>query len=532
MKHAVLFMILNLWCLSGLPAQTSCPVIPLPLEAEPGTGTFVLSRKTPVTFNSGLIRETVAYFKAALLEKTGIPLAVEKITGKTPVITFELEEGDALAPDESYTLQVTTEGISVRAKTLAGMFNGTVSLLHLAFNSQTDGERIAVEAWNISDSPAYSWRGLMLDVSRYFIPKPKLLSLIDWMAFYKLNRLHLHLTDEPAWRLEIKKYPRLAEIGGQGDYNDPDKPARYYSQRDILQIVNYAASRNITVIPEIDMPGHATAANRAYPEYSGGGSEKHPEFTFNPGKEETYTYLGDILRETRALFPSGILHLGGDEVSFGNDKWLNDKGVLKKMQENGWKDVKQVELGFMRRMADTVLAMGARIAAWDELAETELPVDKTIIFWWRHDKPEQLYKALEKGYRTVICPRLPYYFDFVQDSTHRSGRTWNGKYNALYDVYSFSVRDLAKGADASKVLGVQANLWTETVTATERVDYLLFPRMAALSESAWTRDRKNFKDFTNRLNSHFRWYQQAGLYYYNPENPGETPEPVYPKKKN
>src|SRR5690606_13307445 len=170
---------------------------------------------------------------------------------------------------------------------------------------------IAIPAWEITDQPRYAWRGLMLDESRHFFGKEKVKSILDWMAFYKLNRFHWHLTDEPAWRLEIKKYPLLTLIGGIGSFTDGAAPAAYYTQQQIHEIVAYAAERNITVIPEIDMPGHATAANRAYPEYSGGGTEAHPHFTFNPGKEDTYAYLTDILRETNALFPSQLLHLGG-----------------------------------------------------------------------------------------------------------------------------------------------------------------------------------------------------------------------------
>ncbi|MFP4367730.1 MAG: family 20 glycosylhydrolase, partial [Bacteroidales bacterium] len=170
----------------------------------------------------------------------------------------------------------------------------------------------------IREDPEYGWRGIMLDESRHFFGKDKVKSILDWMVYYKLNRFHWHLTDSPGWRIEIKKYPKLGHVGGIGNHTDPFTPAEFYTQEDIKEIIAYAKERKIVVIPEIDMPGHATAANHAYPEYSGGGSERYPDWTFHPGREGTYQYLTDILREVDALFPSQMVHLGGDEVSCGN----------------------------------------------------------------------------------------------------------------------------------------------------------------------------------------------------------------------
>ncbi|MBC9796548.1 beta-N-acetylhexosaminidase [Sinomicrobium weinanense] len=526
------FCITTILCLAvSLPvaAWQNCPVIPLPQEAVKGNDTFLLSEKTPLVVASDVLRSTADYFRSQVIKFAGISLSEAKGSDDTPAIRLELteEKGDK----EAYELHIDSGGITIRASGVPGVFNGTVSVLQLIANTGKSGGQVKIPAWQIRDAPQYSWRGLMLDVSRYFIPKEKIVSLLDWMAFYKLNRLHLHLTDEPGWRIEIKKYPRLASVGGVGDQNDPHKPAQYFTQEDIAEIVEYAGKRNITVIPEIDMPGHATAANRAYPQYSGGGSEQHPEFTFDPENEDTYAYLTGILKEVNGLFPSRMLHLGGDEVSFGNDKWIQSRGIKELMSRHGLKDVREVEYHFMKRMADSVYAMGANLLAWDELADTDLPADKTILFWWRHDKPEQLHKALERGYRTVICPRLPYYFDFVQDSTHNSGRKWGGKFSPIKDVYHFSAGDWTQGKATGKILGVQANLWTETVTSIKRLDYLLFPRIAALSESAWTTDRDDLPFFMKRLEDHLELYRSEKIYYYNPLKPETTPEPVYTKKK-
>ena len=314
----------------------------------------------------------------------------------------------------------------------------------------------------------------MLDESRYFFGMEKVKQLLDHMAYYKLNTFHWHLTDAPGWRIEINGFPKLATVGGIGNQSDPNAPATYNTQEQIKEIVSYASERMITVIPEIDMPGHATAANRAYPEHSGGGSEKYPDFTFHPAKETTYTYLSQILREVDVLFPSNMIHLGGDEVSFGNQMWPKDPKVLDLVKKEGLNGMKGVEDYFFERMADTLFNINNKVLAWDEMAGANLPKDKTIIFWWRHDKKEQLSLSPQNGYPTVICPRIPFYFDFLQQEDHKYGRKWAGAFAPLAAVYDFEVNYLGvKPEERSLILGIQANLWTETVDNEQRFDFLM-----------------------------------------------------------
>lgn len=230
----------------------------------------------------------------------------------------------------SYSLKTSTKEIVISAADDEGVFNGISSLIQLVASKKVVNGSVNLPAWQIDDKPLYQWRGLMLDESRHFFGKEKVKLLLDWMAFYKLNKFHWHLTDEPGWRLEIKKYPLLTLVGGIGNHTNPNASSNYYTQEDVKEIVRYAAERKIDVIPEIDMPGHARAANRAYPEFSGGGSEKYPHFTFDPGNEGTYKYLTDIIREVDVLFPSKMIHLGGDEVSFGNQQWSKNAGIQKK----------------------------------------------------------------------------------------------------------------------------------------------------------------------------------------------------------
>jgi len=507
-------------------AQKVPAIIPKPTKLVVGTGFFQLNSEKTIGFNNPQLKASAYYLQNQLLKQRG--MTIQQKAG-SPDIRLLLEPKKRGTDSAAYKISVKPDHIVISASHPNGIFYGVITVLQMAI---TGGDN-KLPVCDINDSPAYAWRGFMLDESRHFFGKQKVKSILDWMAFYKLNTFHWHLTDEPGWRLEIKKYPKLALVGGIGDYLNPNLPAQFYSQADINEIVAYAAERHITVVPEIDMPGHATAANLAYPEYSGGGSDAHPEFTFNPGLEATYGYLTNILKETNVLFPSGLIHLGGDEVSFGNEKWKINPDISRLKEREQLNNELEVERYFMERMADSVYNLNAKALLWDEMADTDLPKDKTIIFWWRHDKPVQLQTALSKGHQTVLCPRLPLYFDFVQDSTHRYGRKWNKLYNPLESVYSFDARSFAHNAKEKQlILGIQANIWTETVDNEFRLDYLLFPRMAALSEAAWTNnENKDFKQFNSRIEPHYSLYAKAGLYFYHPDKPLQNPELPVKRKK-
>ena len=528
-KKCWLLVIIVILCIPAA-GQEQCPVIPAPIEAKATNASFVISKRTRLVLGSDPLNNAAEYLKQRLLDVTLIPLSTTSDIEASNTIFLGLDK-KATAGDERYRLTITDNQIKIIGYSEEGVINGISSLLQLVMLSRQQNKKgdIPVAGWQISDGPRYKWRGFMLDESRHFMGKNKVLQLLDWMAFYKLNRFHWHLTDEPGWRIEIKRYPKLALLGGLGNFTNPTAPAAYYTQQEISEIVHSAAQRNITVIPEIDMPGHATAANRAYPQYSGGGNEQHPDFTFDPGNEGTYGYLMNILREVNLLFPSGMIHLGGDEVSFGTDKWAQHEGIQKLMQANALKDLKAVERYFMERMADSVYSLHSGLLVWDEMAAVNLPKDQTVICWWRHDQPRQLQLALDKGYRVIVCPRLPYYFDFVQDSSHRMGRKWGKGYAPIQDVYNYKVGALVKDSkQQAQVLGIQANLWTETVTSFNRMDYMVFPRIAALAEAAWTMDAlKNYDGFADRLKMQLPLYRNAGIYFYNPFDPAEIPEPVF-----
>jgi N-acetyl-beta-hexosaminidase len=527
MKRLYYLAVLTVF-LQAMPARAdNCPIIPRPLKVERAEGTFPLSRETAITLENGADAQGAAYyFQQQVLDRTGIALAVSaqpQVDGQ--VIRFRVEEAAALDGD-AYRIKMDKGTILLEAADEQGLFQAGVSLLQLIDHAPRTGKAVPLPCWNLQDAPRFGWRGLMLDESRHFFGKEKVKQLLEWMAYYKLNVFHWHLTDVDGWRIEIKEYPRLTLVGGIGNHSDPNAAARYYTQEDIREIIRYAAERHIEIIPEIDMPGHATAANRAYPRFSGGGSARFPDFTFNPGLEGTYGYLTDILRSVNTLFPSQKIHIGGDEVHFGNAHWNVDTAVQTLMKRHHLNDLRAVEHYFIRRMADSVAMLRNELLGWDEIVDAALPAENTVVFWWRHDKPEQFRKAIAAGYRVVVCPRIPYYFDFVQDSSHRIGRKWQGDFVPIQRVYHYPADELLEQPGAeTQVLGVQANLWTEQLSAPQQLEYMLFPRIAALAESAWTPPgQKDYADFSGRLRHHLRGFAAAGLYYFDPFQPQRFPE--------
>lgn len=459
--------------------------------------------------------------------------------------SVELRDGTCVAPDGIIAVDCKTEEEFAKARrilTADGVLKNVVrdrqAGVRLSLRRQQEaGYRLAVDggaielaygaddqlnaglttlrqlAWNahygwilprcvITDAPRYAHRGFMLDESRHFSGKQAVLRLLDAMELVKLNVFHWHLTDSPGWRVEIKAYPRLTEVGAVGSHSDPAAPRAFYTQADVREVVEHARARGIEIIPEIDMPGHATAANRAYPEFSGGGSEKYPDFTFNPASERADAYLRAILAEVRGLFPySRTIHLGGDEVHFGWEKWPELPEVKQLMAAEKLTKLEEVEGRFVRRYAEKLGRDWQQVGLWDEASRFDLPKEKTLLFWWRHNKPEGLRDAADKGYEIVLCPRIPLYFDFVQDPVHGTGRKWKGMLADIAAVHAFPESLGATLPANARVRGIQANLWTEQAVSQERRDFLTFPRLLAVAESAWTRpERKDFPRFQQAVN--------------------------------
>ncbi len=513
------YLLLFAFLMQIATAQNNISIIPLPKEYKEVNESFDLNRTLKIAFDDSFDQEAY-YLQKQLFSLKNLTSTFEKDSKKADILLVKKQSKKHV--EGAYAISMNKSRIQIEASNDIGIFNGIASLLQLIASSSDK-----LLCWEISDAPLYPWRGFMLDESRHFFGKEKVKQLLDYMALYKLNRFHWHLTDEPGWRIEIKKYPMLAYTGGVGTYTNPFTASQYYTQEEIKEIVAYASERKIEIIPEIDMPGHARAANRAYPEYSGGGSERHPEFTFDPGNEKTYQYLTDILKEVNMLFPSEMIHLGGDEVHYGNEAWNHNEGVKALMERENLKNLVEVEKYFMQRMADSLFAMNNKLLGWDEIAEMSFPTDKSIVFWWRHDRKDQLQKALDRNYSVVICPRIPYYFDFVQDESHKTGRRWaGGAFSNLEKVYNFKVENLVNENNKNQVLGIQANLWTETVGTEQRLDFMIYPRISALAEAAWGQNN-DYEAYLERLKLQLPLYNKSKIYYFNPFDKNRQAEPRF-----
>lgn len=522
--------LLIIWASSLSAKQVEIPIIPKPASIQSIPGNYELTASTLLTFSRST-RSIARYLETALESVTGFDFKIKPSSLPNQGIFLSLDKHRVDVIEEGYILKISADGITIGASTETGLFYGVQTLLQLVVGSENIDDARQIPCLTIRDRPRQEWRGLMLDESRYFFGMQTVKQLLDWMAYYKLNKFHWHLTDTPGWRLEIKKYPKLTTVGGIGNQSDPDAPAAFYTQKEVKEIIRYARERFIDVIPEIDMPGHAAAANRAYPEFSGGGSDKYPDFTFNPGKESTYAYLTDILREVAALFPSEYIHIGGDEVHFGNHEWSKLPDVQRLMKEHNWDDLQQVEYYFINRMAESVSHLNKTMIGWDEIVNAAVPPDHSMVMWWRHDKPEELQKALSRGYKTVLCPRIPLYFDFVQHDSHTSGRRWAGEFATLKKVLDFNTTYASYLKDyPDQILGVQSNLWTETIDTEERLFYMTFPRIAALAETGWSIEETDYEEFIQRLIPSFDRYREMGIPFFDPLDPESAPEIKGPEK--
>jgi hexosaminidase len=438
-----------------------------------------------------------------------------------PAIAFRRRAG--LGP-EAYRLEVTPHGIVVSATGGAGLFYGAVTLWQL----MTPEERPAtIPAQIIRDAPAYPWRGLMLDSARHYQSVAFIRSMIDTMALHKLNVLHWHLTDDQGWRLEILKYPRLTSVGAwrkpatSGAAQPPSTPlyGGFYTQAEVRDIVAYAASRQIQIVPEIEMPGHAQAAIAAYPEL---GVAREPAaeplavsarwgvhthlFNVEPA---TFAFLEDVLDEVMELFPSNYIHVGGDEAV--KNEWQESAAVQARARALGIKDADDLQAHFTREIGRYLTAHGRRLVGWDEILRPGLDRNAVVMSW---HGTAGAHAAAVAGHDTVLSPWPTLYFDNRQSSlpTEVPGRL---NIVSLEDVYRFEPRDSTLDQPARRhVLGVQADLWTEHMQTEDRVQWMAWPRAAAVAELGWSApERRNWRDFLRRLTPMFGRYAALGISY-------------------
>jgi hexosaminidase len=491
------------------PAAASLPaLIPQPLEMTVSGGRFILAPGTAF-LSAGVEAEETDRRKTAKLlhdlqallvrhDRSADPSMPPEGSRPRPTVLFSIEPGEReRLGDEGYSLKVSRNAVVLRAARPAGLFYGGQSL-RLLLLGQMDAHRHSsmsrsLPCLEILDRPRYSWRGFMLDCCRHFFPKEFIKKCLDEMALFKLNRFHWHLTDDQAWRIEIKKYPELTEKSGNG---------RFYSPEDVREIVAYAAERFITVVPEIEMPGHATAALTAFPGLSctGGPFASMPQWgvfedVFCAGNEETFAFLSQVLEEVAALFPGPWVHIGGDECP--KSRWRECPKCQARMMAEGFADPMELQGWFVRRMERRLNGLGKRLIGWDEILEGGLAPEAAVMSW---RGMEGGIEAVRQGHDVVMAPTTHVYLDYYQGDPRFEPAAIGG-FLPLSDVYAFEPTPPGlSAAESAHILGGQANLWTEYIVTTEHASTMMWPRLCALAEAVWSpAARRDWQAFLFRL---------------------------------
>jgi hexosaminidase len=492
-------------------------LVPLPAQLTVADGTFRVDAQTPIVTadHDESTRRTAQYLAELVARTRGLQLSVKQGSASVPGIVLQRDPRAPVANREGYALDVTPQGIRVTARDEAGLFYGAVTVWQL-LTPDTRRGAVQVPAMHISDQPRFAWRGLMLDSTRHFQSVAEVERLLDQMAEHKLNTFHWHLTDDQGWRIQIKRYPELTRIGAwrtppdAGQDGEPQRYGGFYTQDDIRHVVAYAAARQITIVPEIDMPGHAQAAVAAYPQL--GVTGKHPAVSTDWGvnpylynvDDDTFTFIDNVLDEVLALFPSKYIHLGGDEAV--KDQWQASPAVQAKMRALRITSEDALQGWFIGRIGRYLDQHGRKLIGWDEILEGDnLPADATVMSWRGIDGA---IKAALLGHDVVLSPAPGLYFDHVQGdlADEYAGRLG---VESLKNVYDFqAVPAVLNATQTTHVLGVQANLWTEHMPTFAHVEHAAFPRLAALSEVAWSPPATNhWPGFLARLPAQFGRYR-------------------------
>ncbi|MEO8671286.1 MAG: family 20 glycosylhydrolase [Tahibacter sp.] len=501
-------------------------LIPAPRTLQRHAGQLRIDAATPVLTATADPDETRAanYLIDLLKRSRGLSLPRTAGAGKTFAIRFTIDAQAPVAGTEAYSLDVDAHGVSARARNAAGLFYAAVTLAQLMTPDAQQGP-VDIGYLHIEDAPRFAWRGVMLDVARHLLSIAEIERIVDAMAQQKLNVLHWHLTDDQGWRIEIKKYPKLTAVGawrvpaGPAAAADIDpatgQPRRYggyYSQEQIRQLVAYAAARQVTIVPEIDMPGHAQAAIAAYPELGTGDTPRvSPDWGVHTYllnvDESTLHFMENVLDEVVELFPGRYIHVGGDEAA--KDRWHASAAVQKRMRDLGVKDEAALQAWFMRRLDAHLTLRGRKLIGWDEILEGELPPAATVMSW-RGTKGA--IEAARLGHDVVLAPHPDLYLDNLQ-SNHADEPSGRPHLVTLADVYAFNpVPAELDAQQATHVLGAQANAWSEHMRTPERVEHALFPRIAALAEVDWSPPTaRDWNSFLQRLPAQFARWKKMGI---------------------
>jgi hexosaminidase len=514
-------------------------VIPKPMELKATRGSFVVGQKTAIYAQSGNdeVKKVAKYLAKRLRVPTGMSVVVlDQPDGNIPAesIVLTTEGADPNLGEEGYQLSVTKTNVVLRAPSPTGLFYGVQTIRQLLPPQIESCKKVLGVDWTIpcvqiKDKPRFGWRGSLLDCSRHFMSTDFVKRYIDLLAYHKMNRFHWHLTDDPGWRIEIKKYPKLTEISawrnsGPGYLRMPeDQPKTdevyggYYTQEDIKDIIAYAKSRCVTIVPEIEMPGHSSSALAAYPEVScTGGPFKVRntmgimEDVYCPGNEETFEFIDGVLSEVVELFPSQYIHIGGDECP--KARWKVCPKCQARIKAEGLKDENELQSYFVKRIEKILISKGRRLIGWDEILEGGLAPQATVQSW---RGMEGAVAAATSGHDTIVSPTTHCYFDYPYSKKEaKAFPDWMGVL-PTEKVYSFEpLPENLTPEQQRHILGGEGNVWTEFAPQ-EEIDSRAYPRLTALAEVLWSpKEARNWKDFSNRLKTHYKRLDTLGVDYH------------------
>lgn len=513
--------------------ESSTALIPVPQSVDESEGKFLVDAKTAIVIvgDAGCEAE---YLRRCLAQSTGVPIPIMPLSQPIPegAIVLRVDDGLTSIAKEGYRLESTPERVSIDAVDNAGLFYGVQTLLQLLPASvfSTVSTELSIPCLTIEDHPQFSWRGLMLDVCRYFMPLDFVKRLIDLMAMHKLNVLHLHLTDDQGWRVEIKKYPRLTEIGafrpetlvGHLDDNraeprfDGAPHGGFYTRDELRDLVDYSRSRHIDIMPEIEMPGHAQAAVAAYPELGNTGRQIEVGTTwgvmediFN-AEESTIEFLQDVLTEVMDIFPFRYIHIGGDEAV--KTQWKASAAAQRRIRELGLSNENELQAYIVKRMDDFLTSRGRRLVGWDEIIEGGLAKNATVMSW-RNELGG--IDASNRGHDVIMAPVHQTYLDLRQAEELDDEPIAQEGYLPIEKVYRYHPVPSAIAADkVHHILGAQAQVWTEYIPTPAHVEYMVFPRLCAFAEVCWSSNaERDFEEFRSRLETHLRRLDALSVNY-------------------
>lgn len=531
LKPLTLALIIGLSSCANKFDNQRVSIIPQPVDIKASSGNFIITQSTKLVVNTPKLAHLATYSSTLWEQYLGYRISQatdgDESTGNNIYLNINKETNPQIGK-EGYTLEISNDEITIAANTNAGIFYGIQTLQQLV-STNTDGK---IPSLRITDFPRFEYRGMHLDVSRHFHSVEFIYQMLDHLAMHKINTFHWHLVDDQGWRLEIKKHPKLTEIGAwradmsNRHWNDrpiadaKGKPATYggfYTQEQVKNVVAYAAERNITVMPEIEMPAHVMSALAAYPELSCTGENLGVPpggvwpitHIYCAGNDETFEFIEDVLIEVMELFPSKLIHIGGDEAF--KSEWEKCPKCQKRIKDEGLKDEIELQSYFIKRIEKFLNEHDRTLVGWDEILEGGL-APNAVVMSWRGE--EGGIEAARMGNRAIMTPGSHCYFDHYQgDPAHEPLAI--GGYTTLKKVYGYEpIPEALTEKEGELILGAQANVWTEYMPTTQQVEYMVFPRLAALSEVLWSpKEKRDWADFLKRMVHQYHRYQKLGINY-------------------